>query len=73
VIHHYFWIAYSYVGLVMATGSHLFAYGPPGWPFWARAMLYWVAPYGVGSALIFARRDAIISRLQASGSSEEIA
>jgi hypothetical protein len=57
----------------MATGSHLFAYGPPGWPFWARAMLYWVAPYGVGSALIFARRDAIISRLQASGSSEEIA
>jgi uncharacterized membrane protein len=73
MIHHYFWIAYSYVGLVMATGSHLFAYGPPGWSFWARAMLYWVAPYVVGSALIFARRDAIISRLQASSSSEEIA
>ena len=70
MVHHYMWIAYSYVGLVMATGSHLFEYGPTGWPSWARAGLYWGVPYVVGSALIFARRDRILGRLQADYSSE---
>jgi uncharacterized membrane protein len=65
LLHHYYWIAYSYIGLVMATGSHLFEYGPPGWPFWALAVLYWVVPYVVGSALIFGRRDAIMERIRA--------
>lgn len=65
LVHHYMWITYSYVGLVMATGSHLFAYGPAGWPFWARAVLYWVLPYVVGSVLIYGRRGAILRRLRA--------
>ena len=69
--HHYFWIAYSYVGLVMATGSHLFAYGPPGWPGWARALLYWGAPFIIGSALIFGQRTRVLRQLGAADPSEE--
>ncbi len=64
LIHHYMWMGYAYVGLVMATGSHLFAYGPPGWPWWARALLYWVAPYVVGSLLIMRQRGKILSRVE---------
>jgi uncharacterized membrane protein len=60
--HHYMWITWSYVGLVMATGSHLFQYGPPGWPFWARAALYWGLPCGAGAALIFGRRNEMLRR-----------
>ena len=60
--HHYMWITWSYVGLVMATGSHLFALGPPGWPFWARALLYWGLPCAVGAALIFGWRGRMLAR-----------
>lgn len=60
--HHYMWIAWSYVGLVMATGSHLFEYGPAGWPPWARAVLYWGLPCGVGAALIFGWRSTMLNR-----------
>jgi uncharacterized membrane protein len=60
--HHYWWITYSYVGLLMATGSHLFALGPPGWPGWAKSLLYWGAPYVIGSALIFGLRRRILAR-----------
>ena len=60
--HHYMWIPWSDVGLVMATGSHLFALGPPGWPFWARALLYWGLPCAVGAALIFGWRDRMLAR-----------
>lgn len=67
MIHHYMWVGYSYVGLVMATGSHLFEYGPPGWPSWARAVLYWVVPYVVGSVLIIGQRDKIIGRVKSRG------
>ena len=70
MVHHYMWITYSYVGLVMATGSHLFHYGPAGWSFWARAALYWGVPYVVGSALIFGRRDVILNRLRTRDPSE---
>ena len=63
--HHYMWMGYSYVGLVMATGSHLFQYGPAGWSFWARAGLYWGLPYVVGTILIFWRRDRLLRRLHA--------
>ena len=71
MVHHYFWIAYSYVGLIMATGSHLFEYGPPGWPFWGRAVLYWGIPYVVGSALIFGQRDKVLSEIRERSSTEE--
>ena len=60
--HHYMWITWSYVGLVMATGSHLFAYGPPGCPFWARAALYWGLPCVGGGALIFRWRAEMLRR-----------
>lgn len=70
MVQHYFWISYSYVGLIMATGSHLFEYGPPGWPFWGRAVLYWVIPYIVGSALIFGRRDTILGEIRERSSAE---
>ncbi len=62
VEHHYMWITWSYVGLLMATGSHLFAYGPSGWPFWARAVLYWGLPCGVGAAFIFGWRRTMMNR-----------
>ncbi len=65
MIHHYFWISYSYMGLVMATGSHLFAYGPPGWPTWARALLYWGAPFLIGTALIVGFQDRVWTPLGA--------
>ena len=58
---HYFWIAYSYVGLVMATGSHLFDYLPE-WSFWTRAALFWGLPYAVGSALIFGWKARTLER-----------
>jgi uncharacterized membrane protein len=61
--HHYFWITYSYVGLVMATGSHLFEVVPD-WPWAVRAVLFWGVPYVVGSVWIFGRRHALIERMQ---------
>lgn len=60
--YHYMWISWSYVGLVMATGSHLFEYGPSGWSFWARAGLCWGLPYGIGAALIFGWRNTMVRR-----------
>lgn len=63
--HHYFWITYSYVGLLMATGSHLFEYGPPGWPDWARVLLYWGLPLAAGVLLIYGNRHRTLGRFQA--------
>ena len=60
--HHYMWITWSYVGLIMATGSHLFQYGPAGWPFWSRSLLYWVLPCLIGAILIFSNRSRLINR-----------
>ena len=57
--HHYMWITFSYVGLVMATGSHFFAY-LSSWPFWSRAVLFWGLPYVVGSLLIYGQRKRIL-------------
>jgi uncharacterized membrane protein len=68
--HHYMWITWSYVGLVMATGSHLFQYGPPGWPSWARAALYWGLPCAVGAALIFGWRSTMLSRVSSEKTEE---
>jgi uncharacterized membrane protein len=59
--HHYMWISWSYIGLLMATGSHLFQYGPPGWPFWARAVLYWALPMVCGAFLIYWNRKQTLA------------
>jgi len=71
VEHHYMWIAWSYVGLVMATGSHFFEYGPPGWPSWARAVLYWGLPCGIGATLIFGWRSAMVRRFSSETTGED--
>lgn len=49
--YHLLWMGYSYVGLVMAAGSHLFAVFPE-WPSWLRITLFWVLPYVVGTVII---------------------
>ena len=61
--HHYMWMSYSYVGLVMAAGSHLFGV-VPGWPSWLRITLFWVLPYVIGSALIFRNRKGILQEVR---------
>jgi len=67
--HHYMWITWSYVGLVMATGSHFFAYGPPGWPAWARALLYWGLPCALGATLIYGWRAEMLRRFASANES----
>jgi uncharacterized membrane protein len=51
VEHHLLWMGYSYVGLVIAAGSHLFSVFPE-WPSWLRVILFWVLPYIAGTILI---------------------
>lgn len=60
--HHYMWMSFSYVGLVMATNSHLFPYGPRDWRFVSKAFLYWGSPMMIGLVLIFANRSKAIRR-----------
>lgn len=60
--HHYMWITWSYVGLVMATGSHLFEYGPPGWSSSARAILYWGMPCLIGAILIYWNKKRLLKQ-----------
>ena len=54
---HYFFMLYSYVGLVMALGSHFFEYLPEV-SQWIRAFLFWGLPYIVGTILIYRKRAA---------------
>lgn len=61
--HHYFWISYSYVGLLMATGSHLFERFPQLPLAWG-ALLFWGLPYLVGSILIFGRKRSVLARVR---------
>ncbi|WP_116127549.1 DUF2306 domain-containing protein [Lewinella sp. IMCC34183] len=61
--HHYMWMCFSYVGLVMAGGSHLFGVFPD-WPSWLRMVLFWVLPYGLGSYLIYTNRKRILSEVR---------
>ncbi|MEH6656105.1 DUF2306 domain-containing protein [Leeuwenhoekiella marinoflava] len=63
LIQHYMWMSYSYVGLVMAGGSHLFAM-VPNWPSWLSILLFWVLPYVVGSILIFKNRKKILQDIK---------
>ena len=62
--HHYFWMSYSYVGLVMAGGSHLFGL-VPGLPGLVQAFLFWGLPYLVGAALIYRFRRRVLEQMQA--------
>ena len=62
--HHYFWMSYSYVGLVMAGGSHLFGL-VPGVPWLAQAFVFWGMPYLVGSALIYGFRQRVLGQMRA--------
>jgi uncharacterized membrane protein len=59
--HHYFWITYSYVGLVMATGSHFFE-RLPNLHYGIRAALFWGLPLVIGTTLIFRRKQHILTR-----------
>ena len=60
--HHYMWITWSYIGLVMATGSHLFEYGPPGWSGIERAFLYWGLPCLTGAILIYMNKKRLLKQ-----------
>ncbi len=53
---HLLWMGYSYVGLVMAAGSHMFLVVPE-WPNWLRIMVFWVLPYVFGSVLIIKNKS----------------
>jgi uncharacterized membrane protein len=64
LIQHYMWMSYSYVGLVMAGGSHLFEL-VPAWPGWVKISLFWGLPYMVGSFLIFRNRKRILQDVKA--------
>ena len=64
LIQHYMWMSYSYVGLVMAGGSHLFGL-MPAWPYWLQMALFWGLPYVVGSILIFWNRKRILQEVKA--------
>ncbi len=59
--HHYFWMGFAYVGLVMATGSHFFAYLPE-WPWLLRALLFWGLPYLIGVFLLYRQRRRVLAR-----------
>ncbi|MGB5941545.1 MAG: DUF2306 domain-containing protein [Leeuwenhoekiella sp.] len=61
-IQHYMWMSYSYVGLVMAGGSHLF--GLVDWPSWLSIVVFWGLPYVVGSILIFRNRKKILENVK---------
>lgn len=53
--HHLLWMGYSYIGLVMAAGSHLFSVFQE-WPSWLRIGLFWVLPYALGTIIIVQKK-----------------
>lgn len=57
-VHHYIWMGYSYIGLVMAGGSHCFKYFSD-YPSWLLMIAFWGLPYGIGSYLIFSNKKKI--------------
>jgi len=70
-IHHYFWISYSYVGLLMAFLSHFIQYMPAGWPGVAKGFVSWGIPYILGSAVIFKNKQRIIETYSEMGAESE--
>lgn len=67
---HMIWMGYSYIGLVMAGGSHLFSVFPD-WSPWLRAGLFWGLPYIVGSVLIFSNAKKTVDRARKNIKSRE--
>ncbi|MEL6122114.1 MAG: DUF2306 domain-containing protein [Bacteroidota bacterium] len=63
-IAHYIWMGYSYVGLVMAAGSHLFEYFPD-WSPWLRMVLFWGLPYVGGTIMIFSNKKKLTESVSA--------
>lgn len=71
---HYKFMLWSYVGLVMATGSHFFevlgpffsAYTPLGdiGSLIATTTVCWILPAAVGGYFIYGRKSAILSRVR---------
>lgn len=61
VIHHYFWMVYSFIGLVMALGSHLMNSMPQSWPFWTKAVVAWILPYAIGTFFVQYFKNDIVS------------
>jgi len=59
VEHHMVWMSYSYIGLVMAGGSHLFPIFPE-WPVSLRMFLFWGLPYILGTFFVFRNKKQII-------------
>lgn len=57
-IQHYIWMSYSYVGLLMAGGSHIFRLFPDT-PSWILMLILWGLPYIVGSILIFSNLNKV--------------
>ena len=49
--YHLLWMGYSYIGLVIAAGSHLFSVFSE-WSNWLRIGLFWVLPYVLGTIII---------------------
>ena len=52
VIHHYYWMLYSFIGLLMALGSHCIMFLPIEWSFWTKGLIVWGIPYITGTVLI---------------------
>ena len=65
---HYFFILYSYVGLVLALGSHFFVYMPESLTFASRAALLWGGPYVIGTILIYWRLPLFKTRFSTAAS-----
>jgi uncharacterized membrane protein len=61
IVQHSIWMGYSYIGLVMAGGSHLFGVFP-NWPSWLRIVAFWVFPYVLGSILIFKNKNEAVKK-----------
>jgi uncharacterized membrane protein len=61
VIHHYYWMVYSFIGLVMALGSHLMGHFPDTWGFWLRGFVAWGLPYIVGTIWVNYYKKAVQS------------
>ena len=61
VEHHMIWMGYSYVGLIMAGGSHMFQLFPD-WSGSLRMVLFCGLPYAIGSYLIITNRKTAVQK-----------
>ncbi len=61
VEHHMIWMGYSYIGLIMAGGSHMFQLFPD-WSGSLRMILFWGLPYIIGSYLIIFKKKTVVQK-----------